>query len=457
MKCKTGYKKSGDKCVKTSRKSSSRKNKINFDALWIFVTIFGIIVLAGIFFYGGSKGWFKSLTIVDDAELITLLNMPETASSCSLSISPNSIWAGDRTTGTIVDGKNKLCHVYVYQGGSWLSAYQGYTDSNGVLINTRTMNFPGNFIFRAVCDINEDNRVDTGDCLTNKASLTVIPRSDDPSLLGTCQDVCSSEGYADGWNSLFEDGHDCSMSGSTFIEYGIPGEEPLFRCCCDNLPDDEGDPAPACTDSDGGQDRYTPGHVTTDSGSAYDVCEYDNLGVIEYYCDDLLGLQGASLPCDIGQSCISTRSGGYCGEAGTGGWSPGDEVFAESGESGISGGVVTATGYIDLSDYGFIPGGTCSLKVRLHTYWDYQDEDACSELRDGHVRRQALNWQFYDSDGLAWSRSDYTPENIYDVIYPPLHWDGVNPWVLKVGMVYQINGCSIQYYYDINIDIHECG
>lgn len=179
MKCKKGYKKSGDKCVKTNP-HSKRKNKINFDALWIFVTIFGILIIAGLVFWGGSQGWFKSLTVIEDTDLISFLNNPETISqTCSLSITPNSIWVGDRTTGTIVDGKNKLCHVYVLQGGDWLSAYQGYTDSNGVLTNTRTMNFPGDYIFRAICDLNDNNRVDTSDCLTNQAELTVIPRPDD--------------------------------------------------------------------------------------------------------------------------------------------------------------------------------------------------------------------------------------------------------------------------------------
>ncbi len=179
MKCKKGYKKSGDKCVKT--KSRSKKNKINLDALWIFVTIFGILIIAGLVFYGGKAGWFKSLTVIEDTDLISFLNEPEVISTtCSLSISPNSIWVGDRTTGTIVDGKNKLCHVYVLQGGDWLSAYQGYTDINGVLTNTRTMNLPGDYIFRAICDLNNNNRVDTSDCLTNQAELTVIPRPDAP-------------------------------------------------------------------------------------------------------------------------------------------------------------------------------------------------------------------------------------------------------------------------------------
>lgn len=56
-------------------------------------------------------------------------------------------------------------------------------------------------------------------------------------LFTTCLEVCNSEGWTDGWDSLFEDGHDCIMAGANFIEYGYPNEDPLLICCCDNIPE----------------------------------------------------------------------------------------------------------------------------------------------------------------------------------------------------------------------------
>ena len=247
MKCKKGYKLKDGKCVKTNPRS--KNNKTNSNTLWIIVTIFGILIIAGIVFYGGKAGWFRSLTVVEDTDLINYLNLPETISTtCSLSISPNSIWVGDRTTGTIVDGKNKLCHVYVLQDGDWLSAYQGYTDSNGVLTDTRTMNLPGDYIFRAICDLNEDNRVDTGDCLTNQADLTVIPRPDE----------------------------------------GI------------------------CTETDGGNVINVPGITTFDGMGYMDVCvATDSRVVHEYWCEGDT-LQEGNFMCPTGSTCFQTRSGAYC-------------------------------------------------------------------------------------------------------------------------------------------------
>jgi len=61
-------------------------------------------------------------------------------------------------------------------------------------------------------------------------------------LFETCDELCAEEGYSDGWDALFDDGHDCAMAGATFIEYGYEGEDPLLSCCCDNIPPEEEPP-----------------------------------------------------------------------------------------------------------------------------------------------------------------------------------------------------------------------
>jgi len=179
-KCKRGSKKVGGKCVK-NKVYFNKKNSINWDSMWIFVSIFGILLIAGIFFYGGNQGWFKSLSIIEDTDIVNYLENPNHAidTSCSLALSPGSIYVGDRTTGTIVDGKNSFCQVFANDGIQWLKVYEGYTDANGVLVNTRTVSTVGSYVFRAICDLNNNNRVDLDDCLTNPANLEVLPRPDD--------------------------------------------------------------------------------------------------------------------------------------------------------------------------------------------------------------------------------------------------------------------------------------
>lgn len=180
-KCDKGYKKVDGKCVRNNS-YKNRKNNINFNALWIIISIVGVVAIVGVFIYGGNAGWFRSLAIIENTDLISYLNTPEGENSymCSLSLSPTSIYVGDRTTGTIVDGKNSLCQVFAYDGVRWAKVYEGYTDANGVLIDTRNINVVGNFVFRAICDQNNNNRVDMDDCLTNQQEMTVLPRPETP-------------------------------------------------------------------------------------------------------------------------------------------------------------------------------------------------------------------------------------------------------------------------------------
>ena len=358
MKCKKGYKKSGDKCVK--RNSHSKKNKpFNWDALWIIVTIFGIVIMAGIFFWGGSQGWFTSLTVIGDTDLISFLNMPETISpTCSLSISPNSIWAGDRTTGTIVDGKNKLCHVYVLNGGTWLKAFEGYTDSNGVLTNTRTMNLPGDYIFRAVCDLNNNNRVDTSDCLTNQAELTVIPRPGDSD-----GDGFTDQEEIDAGTDPFDPNDYPGSNGVPTYTCGWVGEQCDGTCpqshplCVDMWYDAGGYPFCACIDPDTGtvhSDWKPDGQYHDDSGFPYEEPEPEYGGIGTIFVTDLIwngasgGLDGIDAKCQLWA--------GYAGFSGTWIAIAGDTSINARTRISIDGpfyrvdGVIIANNHADLFD-----------------------------------------------------------------------------------------------------------
>ena len=103
-----------------------------------------------------------------------------------------------------------------------------------------------------------------------------------------------------------------------------------------------------------------------------------------------------------------------------------------------------------MEDYGFIPGGTCSLEVVITTDWDYQNEQACM----GYVAQQGLIWSFYDSNGLRWSRTDIAPAYRTVTLYP-VAWDG-NPWKLDVSTLYQIPECNVDFQYIFLVRVSEC-
>lgn len=59
-------------------------------------------------------------------------------------------------------------------------------------------------------------------------------------LYETCTEVCQANDFLRGWESLFDDMHDCAMAGAASLEYGFPDEDPLLRCCCTDTAEDEG-------------------------------------------------------------------------------------------------------------------------------------------------------------------------------------------------------------------------
>lgn len=174
MKCKKGQIKVNGKC-KLAR--SNKKNKpINVRNLWIVVVIAGTIILSILLFYGGSQGWFKSLSVIEDVDLINYIESPQNMkiTSCSLSITPSSVNAGGMITGTIVDGRKAFCQVFAKRNNEpWVRVFGGYADANGLISDERVVNMQGSYSFRGICDTNENNRIDTEDCLTNFAGLIV--------------------------------------------------------------------------------------------------------------------------------------------------------------------------------------------------------------------------------------------------------------------------------------------
>jgi len=393
-KCKRGYHLSEGKCISNANARVKRNNSINMDAMWIFVAIFGIVVIAGIILYGGHSGWFKSLSVIEDNDLVQYLNTPngEVDYSCSLSLNPTSIYVDDRTTGTIVDGKNSFCQVFASDGTQWIKVYEGYTDAEGLLVDTRMISTVGDFVFRAICDLNNNNRVDTDDCLTNPVELTVIPRPDENS----------------------------------------------------------------CSEMDGGNNIYLPGITTYNEVGYMDYCLPVGQAVHEYWCEDG-NLREENYACDYGETCVATRSGGYCEKSDSSGWSPGDTVWSgsDSGSIQFASGVNLVV--LTPEDLGFESGGNCHLEVDLYTNWDYVGgESACSvQELNGVTYNEHLKWDFYDSAGLRYSRIDPYPRGVSETIYP-VNYDGQNPWKLQITTLDLVQGCTLNYNWKMDIKVAEC-
>ena len=381
MKCKKNYKLEDGKCKKNKnpvlKVFSSASNYT-----WIFI-LAGILILAGVFWYGGTHDWFKgtnTYSIVNEGDINNFLTNQKASPStqCSLDLNPNSIYAGDRVTGTIREGGNTHCYVVASDGTGWFIVYEGNTDSAGILTETRNIDFTGTYTFRAICDVNHNGAMDTEDCLTNAETLTILAR--------------------------------------------------------------EGD----CVDSDGGNNRDTPGHVTFEGMMYYDTCLDIGQTVTEYSCVDGISVS-RNIECDYGDVCMQTRSGGYCMHRE---YNVGDVVGGES-DSGTITGDTGLSKEIDLSNVAV--GGQCHLGARIHTEWNYANDEC-----QGIMSSQGLEWIFADSENVKWNAVDTSPQ-VHDVDKCPLVWDGVKNWKISAfPTTSYLPECLLSYNYNVEVYVCEC-
>ena len=275
-------------------------------------------------------------------------------------------------------------------------------------------------------------------------TLSLVPNSQEP-IYNSCNDVCSSNGF-----SKFYSFFDTCKAGESKVTYGYPGQSPLLTCCCYN---EAVTPTHTCTDTDNGENKDVPGTVTYDSVDRYmDRCE-DATTVYEYKClsDGTWG--GSRISCDAGETCLSSRSGGYC-KASTPTWSPGDTVFEGSG-SGVISSEFMQLSELDLSDYGLTAGGTCRLGAIIQTDWNY-----ASPTCQGIQGTEGVVWKLFDSVGLEYQRLDAVPVGLSVDLSPAnghiLEWDGTTKWVGIVSKTLNIPNCLISYNYNIKIYIYDC-
>ena len=138
--------------------------------IWIFIVVVAIIIFA----IGASKGWFKSELTIVNQDIINRLENPvqPPGTSCSISFSKTNLKVGEQVTGTLRDGVNTQCRIYVkfesspiavHKSHDWILDSMVMTGPTGTYSETRIPDKDGTFTFAAIC----------GDCVTNPKQLIV--------------------------------------------------------------------------------------------------------------------------------------------------------------------------------------------------------------------------------------------------------------------------------------------
>lgn len=272
-----------------------------------------------------------------------------------------------------------------------------------------------------------------------KDNVSIEPDPDEP-VLSSCSQVCAQQNFNQGYAAT------TCKAGETRAVYGYPGEPPLLTCCCYNT---QAPNNSLCSETDGGMVEETPG-ITTFNGDSYmDKCQ-TNTSVYEYYCEGNV-MKDIVLSCAPGQTCIPSRSGGYCHSRD---WNPGDTVFQGGGNGAIVGGQ-EGFAEIDLSDYGIETGGNCQLGARITMNWNYGNSKCV-----GIPGAAGMQFEFYDSLGLEYTKIDATPASWTVDLHPRGHilsWDGHTKWKAYARQFpFQFPECVENYDYTIKIYIYEC-
>ena len=171
---------------KKSKKKTKAKKKFMKYMIPISISLISLIVLSGLFYYGGTHDWFKSEISFEggstNVELTTInLNNPPNSmeeDACSQDLDKSIMCVGDVITGTVTDGKNTLCHVYGNRNDEgWAKILEGTTDNNGVYEKSYAITMIGNYKFRSICDYNNNGHFDINDCITEIDELIVTTDS----------------------------------------------------------------------------------------------------------------------------------------------------------------------------------------------------------------------------------------------------------------------------------------
>lgn len=194
-------------------RSKSFMSKINPWHVIIGIVIISLLLLA-IF----KPEFFDFLS--DDGLNVSDGLLDSSRFDCDLDFNKNIICSGDMLTGTVIDGKDNFCILFVNDGTGWRAVWTGNTNNLGIWTDTQPIFAIGSFEFKAVCDVDGDGAFSSVDCLTNSESLIVNACDDSPTPSGWEEgDVVSDQEGGSSGGSAGGGSWDISIPGN-FIEDG---------------------------------------------------------------------------------------------------------------------------------------------------------------------------------------------------------------------------------------------
>lgn len=175
-KCERGYRRVNGRCVKrnSNRRYIKRNNPLNNKIIYLIIGILFLIFI----WYGGKQGWFKftftvSPTVLDPI-IINQLQRPTQipGETCSISMDRSVVIQGESVRGTINDGVNKQCTIYVKfdptpesinAAVNWIVDSIVTTGPDGRYQESRVPEKVGIYTLVAIC----------GNCVTSSKTITV--------------------------------------------------------------------------------------------------------------------------------------------------------------------------------------------------------------------------------------------------------------------------------------------
>lgn len=164
-----------------AKKKRKKTKSFNYNILGF--AFLGILIVVVVFF--GVK-YLENNNILGDINIdVNIDDLLEGKSdlnleTCSLNIVESEICVGDSARGVVTDGANTPCYLFVDDGSGWRPVYAGVTSSDGIWSDSAVIDVAGWYDFRAVCDKNKNDALDSGDCLTNLDYLNVVDCSTPP-------------------------------------------------------------------------------------------------------------------------------------------------------------------------------------------------------------------------------------------------------------------------------------
>lgn len=256
----------------------------------VFLNLGIAIALFGLMYYGGQHGWFNSVSNTwyqyPDASSEKLPELEGTHEdlTCTLSVTPTTIFSGESFTTTIKAKINTQCELFISNGSVWKSYTAGKTNPDGELKNTFTILAVGQYKARAIC----------GGEISNLAYLTINPVPQK-----TCSQKASEnnayykEPSSSSANCMYIANTECNKVGDIASWTSLQGTCCLYRCIDSPFPPaNNTPPAPTCTDADGGINYNVKGDCTTPNSVAHESC-IDSIALEERFCN------GNTNACDV--------------------------------------------------------------------------------------------------------------------------------------------------------------